>query len=648
MKKVISLTLLLAFVGSFISCDKFLDVVPHDTATIQKSFKRRSQAKKFLYTIYSYLPQFGSVGLSETASFLSSIETWKPEAAITNGGYIKRGEQKVVDPYLNFWDGSGGGYGLYRGIRYCNIFLKNISKVGNMTHVQKEKWTGEVKFLKAYFTFYLTRMYGPIVLQTIKHNIPVSASKEETEFVRAPTDSSFKYIEKLLTEVIHNPYLPATIDNKQQNYGRVTKSIAYAVKAKVEVTAASPLFNGNNNYTGFKNKNGENPFSTKKNPAKWDSAVTACKKAVDYIESHNFHFYKFSNSSVVGSNVSDSTKLKLTLRNSVTLGINKFNPGVIWAYTNQSTNTLQSDVIPVGLNHKNPVNVGVNGNWSVPLKVTELFYTDHGLPIQDDKTWDYSNRFDVQTVGKDERYYLKQSYKTAALNMHRGGRYYADLDFDGSIHFGNGSYDGDPSQDVYIQAKKGQINWPEVQPGQYNVTGYWVKKLLNYQTEEGDTGSDMTYNDYNWPIMRVADLYLLYAEAKNEADGPGPIVYKYLNKVRKHAGLPTVQDAWDKYSDNPNKYTTKKGLRDIIHRERLIELMFEGQWYWDVRRWKIAPNLINQSITGWSRDFEKAKNYYRPKVIFHREFHLKDYFWPLSENVLNRNPKLTQNPGWGR
>jgi hypothetical protein len=648
MKKIIGITMLLATVGILASCDKFLDVVPHDTATIQKSFKRRSQAKKFLFTLYAYLPRFATQGGGHDASFLSSVETWKPETAITNGGFIERGEQKVVDPYLNFWDGSGGGYGLYRGIRYCNIFLKNIHKVGNMSFALKSQWAAEAKFLKAYFTFYLIRMYGPVVLQTIKHNIPVNVAKNETEFVRAPVDSCFRYVEKLLTEVIHNPYLPAVIDSKQQKYGRITKSIAYAIKAKVEVTAASPLFNGNNNYAGFKNKNGKNPFSTKKDPAKWDSAAVACKKAVNYIEAHDFHLYAFKNSAVVGTNVSDSTKLKLTLRNSVTLGINKFNPGVIWAFTNSSMNGVQSDIIPVGLNHKNPVNVGVNGNLAVPLNVADMFYTNHGLPIQDDKTWNYNNRYEVKTIDEDERFYLKKGYKTAALNMHRGPRYYADLDFDGSIHFGNGYYDGDPSHDVYIQAKKGQINWPEVQPGQYNTTGYWLKKLLNYQTEEGDTGSDMTYNDYNWPIMRMADLYLLYAEAKNEADGPGPIVYKYLNMVREHAGLPTVQKAWSTYSDNPNKYKTKRGLRQIIQRERLLTLIFEGQWYWDIRRWKIAPQIINKPITGWSREFSKAKNYYRPKVLFRRQFHLKDYLWPLSENVLNRNPKLTQNPGWGR
>jgi hypothetical protein len=648
MKKIISLTILLLFIGSIVSCDKFLDVVPHDTATIQKSFKRRSQAKKFLFTIYSYLPVFGSVTGNQSASFMSSVETWRPTAVIGRGGHIKRGNQKIVDPYLNFWDGGAGGFGLYRGIRYCNIFLKNISNVGNMSVAQKKRWKGEVKFLKAYFTFYLTRMYGPVVLQTIKHNIPVNTSKNNSEFVRSPVDSCFNYVEKLLTEVIHNPYLPATIDSKQQKYGRITKSIAYAIKAKVEVTAASPLFNGNGNYAGFKNKNGKNPFSTKKDPAKWDSAATACKKAVNYIESNGFHLYEFKGSSIAGSNLSDSTKLKLTLRNNVTQGLNKFNPGVIWAYTNHSENDLQRRILPIGINHKNPINLGVFGGISVPLNIANMFYTNHGLPIQDDKTWDYNNRLQVKTVGKDERYYLKQGYKTAALNMHRGPRYYADLDFDGSIHYGGGQYKGGPSQYTVIQAKKGQINWPKSNVNYYNVTGYWLKKLLNYRTEVGDTGTDVTYNDYNWSIMRVADLYLLYAEAKNEADGPGHTVYKYLNKVRKHAGLPTVQEAWSKYSDNSNKYKSKNGLRDIIRRERLLTLIFEGQWYWDVRRWKIAPKIINQPIMGWSRDFEKAKNYYRPKRIFQREFHLKDYLSPLSENVLNGNPKLTQNPGWGR
>lgn len=77
---------------------------------------------------------------------------------------------------------------------------------------------------------------------------------------------------------------------------------------------------------------------------------------------------------------------------------------------------------------------------------------------------------------------------------------------------------------------------------------------------------------------------------------PGPKVYKYINLVRKRAGLKSVQYSWSHYSTNPNKYKTKKGMREIIHRERLIELAFEGQRFWDLRRWKVGEKVLNEPI----------------------------------------------------
>jgi hypothetical protein len=106
-----------------------------------------------------------------------------------------------------------------------------------------------------------------------------------------------------------------------------------------------------------------------------------------------------------------------------------------------------------------------------------------------------------------------------------------------------------------------------------------------------------------------------------------------------------VQESWDKWSTNPAQYTTKDGLRKIIHRERLIELAFEGQRFWDLRRWK-AAKILNSPAKGWNRNFSDPKKYYKPVLLFKPNFNLKDYFWPISEKELNINTNLSQNPGW--
>src|SRR5690606_20069951 len=104
---------------------------------------------------------------------------------------------------------------------------------------------------------------------------------------------------------------------------------------------------------------------------------------------------------------------------------------------------------------------------------------------------------------------------------------------------------------------------------------------------------------YPWPEIRLADLYLMYAEALNETSGPVSDVHKYLDLIRKRAGLESVTDSWQKYSKNPAKPTTKDGMRAIIRRERLIELAFEGSRFWDLRRWKESARELNGPVRGW-------------------------------------------------
>lgn len=655
MNKLSNLVVLVAIILLLCSCDKFINIVPDDVATIKKAFVMRSQAKQYLYTLYSYMPHYAAVypgGISLNhfdPAYSGSQEMWFPPGRGYGmpGSQLQRGKQNVTDPLFNYWEGTNQGSNLYQAIRECNVFLKNIKNVGNMTTAKKKRWSAEAKFLKAYYYFWLTRQYGPVILY--KHNVSVSAPISKIHKTRAPIDSTFKYIIKLLNEVIHTPQLPARITNRQRNVGRISKAAVYAIKAKVEVYWASPLFNGNKAYVGFKNKKGINPFDTKYDPTRWDSAAAAAKKAIMFAKAHNFRMYQFKPNATEAS-IDDTTKLKMTIRNSFALGQNKLNPGVLWyRVVRNRLWSRQVFNIPRGINHKN-LGCGICNGWEAPpLKIVSMFYTNHGVPINQDKSWDYANRFKVQTVGKDERFNLIQGYKTAKLNMYRGPRFYADLGFDGSIWYGTGIYNGGPDKYHHIKAKKDQVNWYAThEHGYYSITGYFIKKLVNYRTQIGNNGEyNISLNVYNWPIMRLADLYLLYGEAKNEASGPGPQVYKYLNKVRRHAGLPTVQQSWSEWSTQPNQYKSKAGLRKIIHHERLITLAFEAQRFWDLRRWKDIK-LINQPIRGWSRNFAKASKYYTPKILYQPHFTLKDYFWPISEGELLANPMLSQNPGWGR
>lgn len=163
--------------------------------TIDNAFANRNEAEKYLFTCYSYLPFEGDY---VTPQFAAGGEIWLPDLRGGAGDYgweVGRGNQNVVRPYMNFWDGDQGGQNLYRAIRDCNIFLENVEnpdKVFDLDPFERSRWIAEVKFLKAYYHFFLLRTYGPIVV--LDKNLPITASIEETRRFRQPIDETVAYI----------------------------------------------------------------------------------------------------------------------------------------------------------------------------------------------------------------------------------------------------------------------------------------------------------------------------------------------------------------------------------------------------------------------------------------------------------------------
>lgn len=626
---LLAVLVLIIAISSITSCQKYLDVVPDNVATLDNAFSTRIEAKKYLFTCYSYMPLDGNV--ASDPAILGADEEWIRKEDVTSYGManIARGDQNIVHPYGRKWET------LYKGLRDCNIFLNNIDRVPDIDKSEKLQWQAEVKFLKAYYHFYLLRMYGPIPL--IKNNFPINSGIDQVKRFRSPVDSCFNYIIRLIDEA--EPSLPLTIYNPVQEMGRITQPIALSFKAKVMVYAASPLFNGNMQEAALKNKDGTQLFGQAYSKAKWDSAVVACKEAIDICKLAGLELYHYQQD-VEQYDLSDTIMTQMSIRNSL---CERWNSEIIWANTQAYVSSIQAQMSP----HWDFTKAGslpAKGYFNPPLEIAAMFYTNHGVPITEDKTWDYTNRYSLQTAADSDKLYIRKGYTAAHFSFNRGPRFYADLGFDGGIWYGQGEFDDNDFLELYyLETKQGQTNAYSLHSG--TLTGFFIKKLISYKNAFGE-GNDYAIEPYAWPKMRLADLYLLYAEALNESEGPSEEAYHYINLVRERAGLPTVQEAWGKYSTNPNKYKTPKGLRKIIHRERMIELAFEGQRYWDLRRWKEAPEVLNAPITGWDVNQKDATAYYRRMVIFNQTFGLKDYFFPIMESTLLKNKHLVQNLGW--
>jgi hypothetical protein len=635
MKILIQIVCVAVVMLSGTSCKKYLDVAPDNTGTLEYAFRNRNEAENYLFTCYATLQQF--YDLTGNAAFVTSGEIIYPnnlsKHPIDETGFnLLRGTQNSSNPGLNWWDGENKGQSIFRALRRCNIMLENIDNPVDLTPTEKTRWIAEVKFLKAYYHFYLARMYGPIPL--IKTNLNITDDIETMKVKREPMDDVFNYIVSLLDEAA--PNLPAVIGNQAQELGRITRSIALSVKAEVLTTAASPLFNGNADFAGLKNKDGQLLFAPY-NAQKWQLASDACKAAITECESRGLKLYTFISPANI-TKLPDSLRTVLSVQNAVTEKW-ELNTELIWALN--PTFPFQGYATP-RLTSKSAINIFSNpSTFAVPLAIQENFYSDKGVPINEDKTFDYANRYSIKTGDDASRFYIAKDYATVNEHFNREPRFYANLGFDGGVWFGNGKIELNNLYHVEARGNKSLAGPKDLNT--LNITGYWPKKLVSYLSVYDDGFQEQSFH---MPLMRLAGLYLLYAEALNEVNGPTADVYTYVNRVRSRAGLKSVQEAWSTYSNNPTKYTTKDGMRQIIHQERRIELCFEAQSGWDLRRWKELQNVLSVPMQGWNIYEEQAVNYYKPNTVFTSVFGLRNYLWPIKDNNLIINTNLVQNPYW--
>lgn len=272
-------------------CNKFLDVVPDDgLASIETAFNLRSTAIRYLATCYSYMTNDGVAG--QDSGMLTGDDLWDLDSRVTtylyNKNYasfpIAKGLQSAAICYNSDWKS------MYEGIRCCDILVENIDKVPDMNEDEKQQWKAEVSFLKAYYHFNLIRKWGPVPI--IRESLPIDSNVEEVRVYRDNIDDCFDFVLDLLDEAL--PYLPI-VNPSDDELGRVTKPICAALKAKVAVYAASPLFNGNEEEASLIDGRGQRLFPAKSDADKlkrWEDALEACEDALDICEEANLTLYE--------------------------------------------------------------------------------------------------------------------------------------------------------------------------------------------------------------------------------------------------------------------------------------------------------------------------------------------------------------------
>ena len=622
----------------------YLDMVPEkDIETVESLFEQRTKVELWWKGLYAELNNIFADFRVNTA-YLGADEFVTCQALHSSTLYnldglkIADGLQMSQNPYGSIW------YRMYVVIRNCNIFLENVDHTYNMSEEDRNWWKADVKAVKAYVYFELVRRYGPICL--VPQNMPVDLPVKDYQLPRQHVDTCFKEIINLLEESME--YVPKH-SQRISNYGHTfSLEAVYALKAKVLLYAASPLFNGNAFYSDFKNKNGELLFNSTYDRNKWLLAAEAADKAAEMCEDGG-------RALVLGA-TGKKTDLLNKMADIENMSFSRFNNSeylLEWKYPS----TFYQFILPRLVGDDDNFDSQALGCLSPSMKMVEMYYTANGLPIDADITWNYSNRYKLASESSPVyEGVIPMNIDVVNLHLRREPRFYACIAGD-RMYWQRGTNTADKDYNFLVKAHKGEEPWGTqydfiVSNSWQNINGYWLKKHLFSWFNTLGYANNLQGNE-TAAIIRLAEVYLMQAEAWNEyLDQPDSRVYDPLDKVREHAGVLPVREAWGSYSNNPVKVTTKVGMRDIIHQEYGIEFAFEGHRYWDIRRWLTAHQTMNEKQYGWNVIGTTDQAFYNyetgPVVVYSSNKFIapRDYLDPFdAEEILISG--MVQNPGWG-
>ena len=473
-----------------------------------------------------------------------------------------------------------------------------------------------MKFLKAYYNFILVRHYGPIVISD--KLITADATTDELFLPRIKVDSCFNYITTLMNEAIPD----LTERASTTNLGQVDQLAAKAIKARVMLFRASPFFNGNMEYFGdFPDHDGQPFFPLTYDKEKWKDAIDAINAAMEACDVNGIALYTYEKEpySFDREDYAANTENLQKLYDLRMVIADPWNKELIWGYSNidiynqgelaHSTNMR----LPEGYGDGVTNTAEYSWQWMcATYKMAERYYTQNGVPIDEDLTWDLENKHKIVTTpGAEDPDYeplqgiMQPGAETIGLYMDREPRFYANLGITGSYWRTHGVR----IHTMMYAGEDGGYNSSQHTTDFYE-TGIAIKKFVH---PESKSGAWQRTIKYPYPIIRLADLLLMKAEALNEYyDTPTQEVYDAINLVRERAGIPNVEEVWSDASlvKSVGKHKTKEGMRDIILTERSIELAFEGSHFWDMLRHKKAPAEFSSPVWGWTYTVKPDQTFY--------------------------------------
>lgn len=644
-RNILKLFCALSLICGFASCTDYLDKTPDSTVNADEAFKNFTNFQGFVEEVYNCIPNKESnywccsfnwgedeilnTGLGdshETAHFdLGDYRYWysDPQSFLHSNGLSSTSTDKFSHSLEHAW----------YCIRKCNLGLENLEKMTNCTQEEKNIIKGQLLFFRAWWHEELMEFYGGMPYVDTVLDGSQALTLPRLSFQECATKCAEDF--RAAADLLPNNWDKTTIGKKTlgKNDLRITKVCALGYLGKVLLWAASPL-----NNLGAKVGASKNGDTYRYNVEFAAKAADALAEAISQVNSGSTPYalaeYKYEN--IYDHVASEDSKTNFSDIFRTT--------GKGWKQPGSTEAILRAPYIGA-----NGSNWNFTKNWGI--KINEIVQHD---ALIHQPTANYVNYYGMANgLPLDDP---ESGFDPTHPFKGRDPRFYHDIVFDGFQYINTTIGKDNPDyQFKYVQMYTGSNLRSSSSQG--CRTGYYCQKLVPHQANKYD-------GMYNWggalqcdlPYMRLADIYLMYAEAGAAVQGAN---YK-SNKCNLTAvdAINVLRDrveaghVADKYAANQQKFM------DEVRRERAVELAFEGFRWNDLQRWLLLTEYPYNIKT--SQEFRRVGNYdftkkdprdaevtgWSQKTILTRDFSEKHYLLPLKQSDVYLYPEFGQNPGW--
>lgn len=588
------------------SCKQnFLNVSPKDQYSDDAVWSDPSLIQAYVNNIYGGLPHdFDLITLSS----LTDEAHYKSDrgAVAFNNGDI--GPSNLLMFVPGFWSSTETGIRTwatqYKFIRSANLFFSKIDQSPIDADLKKQL-KGEVYFLRAYLYFQLMEMYGgvPIITKayTLSDNflVPRNTFAETVDFITGQCDSAAALL---------------PLQNSGDNIGRATKGAALTLKARTLLYAASDLYNSKASWApGYAHPElvSYMNVSSSDRTARWQAAKEAAKAVMDL---GIYSLYKPNPASAAEAtqnyedlflqqNTSEDIFVKYFTQN-VNEGWNGYQPGQFFQ----------------------PNGWHCWGNDTPTQNMVDKYEMADGTPFDWNDTTEANNPY----ANRDPRFYASILYNGAKWRPRPAD--VASKDPVGIVQTGYYAEWNTQTNSVDtvggLDTRSSVIdNWN----GSY--TGYYMRKFMDPTVD-----AQFIKQTTPWIYMRYSEVLLDYAEACIEL-GQDAEARTYINMIRQRAYMPPITSSGQQ-------------LMNDYRNERAVELAFEDQRFFDIRRWMIGTQAYTDAegiriVYPMLPDHTTSTTpTYKVITVVHRSWKDHTFFLPIDLDEMNRNNKLVQNPGY--